>query len=188
MMSRRSPAPGSKTAHDYNKGMSGGLDVRKQRATASVEREGIRIKRERIRINQLVASLPRLTFDEAGYVDFKPEDTRQLEALQLAAKRFDWGIQQYASTGVYEVLCKIKNAGHLKRQHDAKCRALVPRLHFQRDPNGMTAICNNPERSEDLRHGLDLEAIRYGWTVNHINLAVSYVRKPYHRNAVYKAA
>jgi hypothetical protein len=50
------------------------------------------------------------------------------------------------------------------------------------------AICNNTERSEDLRHGLDLEAERCGWTVNHTNLAVSYVHKPYHRKTVKRAA
>jgi len=161
-MSRRSPAPGSQTARDCNHGMRGSLDVRNQRAVANVERE-------EVRVNMLIASLPRIVFDDAGYADFQPEGNEQLESLELAADRFNWGVEEYASTGVYKVLCKVKNTAYLKRQHDAECIELVPRLYFQRGPNGMMAICDDPERNEDLRHGLDLLAKRYGWTVNHAN-------------------
>jgi len=142
-----------------------------------------RIELAKSRVDELVASLPRIVFDEQGTGHFKPDTDEQAEALQLAAERFDWELHDDG-----EVVCRIKLFHYNKRQHDKDCAELVPKLYFQRTPSGMMAICNNEERSEDLRHGLDILAERYGWTVNHDNLAVSYVHKPYHAKPMAKAA
>lgn len=173
-MSRRTPAPGSRTSRDCGRGITGNFDTRTRRAVAKMELD---TQTE----NRLVESLPRIVFDDQGVGYFKPETRDQVDGLRLAAERFDWEVHDGF------VICRVKLFHYNKRQHDATCRLLVPKLYFQGTPTGMMAICNNEKRSDDLRHGLDLEAQRYGWTVNHKHV-MSYVHKPYHAKPMKKAA
>jgi hypothetical protein len=171
-MSRRTPAPGSRTSRNCNRGLSAGREGR-------MAERAERIRAERAeRADRLVESLPRLVFDEQGFGTFKPEDDEQTEALRIAAHRFRWGLT--VDNGNYLVLCHRKNESYKQREHNRQCVDMVPQLHFRKTPEGMMAILNNEDRSDDLRHGLDILAVRYGWTVNH-NGPVSYVHKPFHR-------